>query len=409
MTVSASKTSSNTIIPAIIIAALGYFVDIYDLILFSIVRVKSLTELGFQGDMLLDHGVFLINMQMGGMLLGGILWGILGDKRGRLSVLLGSIFVYSIANIANAYVHSVESYAFWRLIAGIGLAGELGAGITLVSEIMSKETRGYGTAIVATFGILGAILAATIGDHYDWRQAYIFGGVMGFALLFLRIGVHESVMFKAIEGKNVARGDLMLIVKNSKTFLKYLRCILIGVPLWFVVGVLVTFAPEFGRALGMFEAPSAARAIMFCYIGLAIGDLASGCLSQVFGNRKVVTAVFMLLNMVFIGVYLFNPAPTLTVFYGTCLALGFASGYWALFVTIASEQFGINIRSTVVTTVTNFVRAAVVPLTLSFKFLKGHLGVIESVLCVAIVCVAFAFSALFALEETYGKDLNYTE
>ncbi len=394
---------------SILIAALGYFVDIYDLILFSIVRVKSLHAIGVPDAGLLSQGVLLLNMQMGGMLLGGILWGVLGDKHGRLSVLLGSIFLYSIANIGNAFVQSVFAYAVLRLVAGIGLAGELGAGITLVSEAMPKESRGYGTMIVATVGILGAIAAALVGDAFDWRTAYIIGGVMGFGLLFLRIKAKDSGMFTKVKKENIRRGTFALIFRSSKNIVKYLRCILIGLPLWFVIGILITFSPEFGKALGMVQVPSAGQAVMFSYIGLALGGFVSGSLSQVFQSRKKVVAVFMGLNALFMLVYLFNPAPQLVTFYAVCLALGFASGYWAVFVTIAAEQFGTNIRSTVATTVPNFVRGSVVPLTLCFQALKAQYGIIQGAFLVAALCVAVAFLALRGLAETHGKDLNYVE
>ena len=394
---------------SILIAALGYFVDIYDLILFSIVRIKSLQAIGVPDTELLSQGVLLLNMQMGGMLLGGILWGILGDKHGRLSVLLGSIFLYSIANIANAFVQTVPQYAVLRLVAGIGLAGELGAGITLVSEAMPKESRGYGTMIVATVGILGAIVAALIGDVFDWRTAYIIGGVMGFGLLLLRIKAKDSGMFMKVKGQNIRRGTFALIFRSPESILKYLRCILIGLPLWFVIGILITFSPEFGKALGMVQAPSAGQAVMFSYIGLALGGFVSGSLSQVFQSRKKVVAVFMGLNALFMLIYLFNRAPDLVTFYAVCLALGFASGYWAVFVTIAAEQFGTNIRSTVATTVPNFVRGSVVPLTLCFQALKAQYGIIQGAFLVAALCVAIAFLALRGLAETHGKDLNYVE
>jgi MFS transporter, putative metabolite:H+ symporter len=394
---------------SILLAALGYFVDIYDLILFSIVRIKSLQGIGVPESELLSQGVFLINMQMGGMLLGGILWGILGDKKGRLSVLLGSIFLYSFANIANGMVQNIESYAFWRFVAGVGLAGELGAGITLVSEVMSKETRGYGTMIVSVVGILGAVVAALIGDLFDWRIAYYIGGAMGLALLLLRIKASESGMFKGIKEQALKKGSFLLIFKSSKSTLRYICCILIGLPLWFVIGILVTFSPEFGKALKMVDIPKAGTAIMCSYIGLSLGGLASGCLSQLFKNRKGITAIFMGLNAVFILFYLYFPSPSSGIFYMTCLALGFASGYWALFVTIAAEQFGTNIRSTVATTVPNFVRGSVVPLTLSFQALKDQFGIIDGTIIVAVVCVVIAFVALLGLEETYGKSLDYVE
>jgi putative MFS transporter len=393
---------------AILIAALGYFVDIYDLILFSIVRVASLKGIGVPEDQLLSQGVFLINMQMGGMLLGGILWGVLGDKKGRLSVLLGSIFLYSVANIANGFVHGIPAYACWRFVAGVGLAGELGAGITLVAEVMSKETRGYGTMMVAVVGILGAVFAALIGDFFDWRIAYVVGGAMGLGLLLLRIKASESGMFKGMKDKLLKKGSFVLLFKPG-SLLKYLCCIFIGIPLWFVVGILVTFSPEFGKAFHMAEIPKASTAVMCSYIGIALGGLASGCLSQVLNNRRGVTAIFMGLNTVFISLYLFGPHPSAGIFYMMCLALGFGAGYWTLFVTIAAEQFGTNIRATVATTVPNFVRGAVVPLTLSFQYFKGQYGVIESAVIVGGVCLVLAFMALFGLEETYGKSLDYVE
>ncbi len=394
---------------SILIAALGYFVDIYDLVLFSIVRIKSLRGIGLPDTQLLSKGVLLLNMQMAGMLLGGILWGILGDKKGRLSVLFGSIFLYSAANIANGFVHSIEVYALLRFVAGIGLAGELGAGITLVSEVMPKESRGYGTMIVATIGILGAVVAALVGDLFDWRTAYFIGGGLGILLLFLRISVYESGMFSSLKLKAVKRGSFSILFKSRENIVKYLSCILIGMPIWFVIGILITFSPEFGKALGMSQIPDPGRSIMFAYIGLALGDFISGTLAQILKSRKKIAAAFILLTGFFIWTYLFVPQNLLSVFYANCLALGFAIGYWAVFVTIASEQFGTNIRSTVTTTVPNFVRGAVVPLTFFFQALKGSFGVIGSAAWVGGASLLLALGALSLLHETHGKDLDYYE
>jgi MFS transporter, putative metabolite:H+ symporter len=399
----------QVIMASILLAALGYFVDIYDLILFSIVRIKSLKAIGVAPEDLLAQGVLVLNAQMAGMLLGGILWGVLGDKKGRLSVLYGSILLYSMANIANGFVQDVPTYALIRFIAGVGLAGELGAGITLVSEVMPKETRGYGTMIVATIGILGAVVAALVGDMFDWRIAYFVGGAMGIALLIFRISAYESGMFSNLKTKHVKRGSFSLIFKTWESTWKYLCCILIGVPLWFVVGILITFSPELGKALGMAQAPDPGKAVMFAYIGLAIGDFASGTLSQMMGSRKKVAALFMGLMALFIATYIFNRAPSLGIFYTNCLALGFAAGYWAIFVTIATEQFGTNIRSTVTTTVPNFVRGSVVPVSFAFGYLKTQVGIVHSALIVAIVCLILSFFALAFLKETHGKDLDYCE
>jgi MFS family permease len=394
---------------SVVVAALGYFVDIYDLLLFSIVRVTSLRSLGVEGEQLLVAGERLLNMQMTGMLLGGLIWGVLGDRRGRLSVLFGSIFLYSAANIANAWVQSVEAYAWLRLIAGIGLAGELGAGITLVSEIMPKETRGYGTTIVAATGILGAVVAALVGDIFDWRVSYIIGGVMGFALLALRVGVYESGMFEQVRQIGTSRGNVLQLFNRWDRARKYLAVILIGIPIWYVIGILITFSPEIGRALGMSEAPSAGRAVMFAYIGLAAGDFASGFLSQFIGSRRRVVLLFQLLTAAFVAAYFFLAPFTLAAFYALCVALGFGVGYWAVFVTVASEQFGTNIRATATTTVPNVVRGSVVLLTSSVGWLRPQIGVVHSALVVGVVALAIALTALWGIEETFGKDLDYVE
>jgi MFS family permease len=401
-----SKNLFNT---TILVSALGYFVDIYDLILFGIVRIPSLMDLGISGDGLITKGVFLLNMQMGGMLIGGIIWGVLGDKKGRLSVLFGSIFLYSIANFLNAFVTSTETYAILRFVAGVGLAGELGAAITLVSEVMPKETRGYATAIVASIGVSGAIFAAIIGDLFDWKTAYIIGGILGLLLLIMRIKMFESGLYKNLKELNVGKGKFFSLFTSRDRFFRYLNCILIGMPIWFVVGVLITFSPEFGKVLGITDSIVAGKSIMFTYLGLIIGDFASGFLSQFIGSRKKVFRIFISMTAVFILVYLFVLGLSLFLFYLLCVLLGTSIGYWAVFVTTASEQFGTNLRSTVTTTVPNFIRGTVVPITLAFEFLRDYTGMIYSALIVGSVCLILAYLALSNLEETFGKDLNYLE
>ncbi|GAB3541690.1 MFS transporter [Pontibacter brevis] len=409
--VKASSEKSVLFNASVIVAALGYFVDIYDLVLFSIVRIPSLRDLGVTSqEALLEDGVMLLNMQMVGMLIGGVAWGVLGDKRGRLSVLFGSIFLYSVANILNGFVSNIPMYAFLRFVAGLGLAGELGAGITLVSEVLPKEKRGYGTMIVATIGISGAILAGFVGEYFGWRTAYFIGGGLGLLLLFLRIGVYESGMFKNVKSAaHVTRGNFLSLFSNARRFWKYLKCILIGVPIWYVVGILITFSPEFGIVLGIEETVSAARAVSSCYLGLVVGDFLSGYLSQRFKSRRSIVLVFLLLTAVLITVYLLSSGLSINHFYLLCAALGLASGYWAVFVTIAAEQFGTNIRATVTTTVPNFVRGAVVPLSLSFEALKDGWGLIPTAMVLGAITLAIAVASILTLEETYSKDLDYLE
>jgi MFS family permease len=405
---------------AVLVAALGYFVDIYDLILFSVVRVKSLEGLGVRGPALLEQGLFILNMQMLGMLVGGILWGILGDRRGRLSVLFGSIILYSLANLANGApdrlatffgsgLDAIQMYALIRFVAGVGLAGELGAGITLVSESMHKETRGFGTTIVATVGICGGIVAVFVGKTVDWRTAYFIGGGLGLALLVLRLGVMESGMFQNVRARPVARGNFLSLFSRWERARRYLSVILVGVPIWYVVGILITFAPELGRALGMKEVPSAPDAVISVYSGLVLGDLGSGLASQVLRTRKKVLAAFILLTAVFVGLYFTVGATSRSAFYGICVGLGVATGYWAVFVSMASEQFGTNIRATVTTTAPNFVRGAVVLVTLMFEKLRGPLGVTGSALAVGAVTLVVALLALTGMEETFGRDLDFVE
>lgn len=405
-----ASASRRNAIAAVLLAALGYFVDIYDLILFSIVRVASLQDIGVAPEAMLDTGLLLINMQMAGMLLGGLLWGILGDKKGRLSVLFGSIAMYSVANIANGFVDTVPAYAVWRFIAGIGLAGELGAGITLVCELMPKETRGYGTMIVAGVGIAGGVVAGLVGDWFGWRNAYFIGGGMGLALLTLRVGVYESGIFdKVLKDSSVRRGDFLMLFATKDRVVRYLSCIALGVPVWFVIGILATFAPEFGKALEMPELPTGSRAVMWLYAGCALGDFASGGLSQWLRSRKKAALVFVLATAFTSAAYLNLNGASLGTFYLTCGLLGFFSGYWAVFVTIASEQFGTNIRATATTTVPNFVRGSLVGVSALFQVLKPDQGILAAAGIVGALCFGVALLSLMGLRETFGKDLDYLE
>ena len=404
------KAVDKTVLMAVAVAALGYFVDIYDLLLFSIVRVNSLKGLGVAESELLDKGVLLINIQMAGLLIGGVLWGMLGDRKGRLSVLFGSIFLYSAANVANGFVQNVEQYAALRFIAGIGLAGELGAGITLVSEILPKEIRGYGTAFVAAVGILGAVFGGLVGDWFDWRTAYMIGGGMGFLILLLRVGVRESGLFNKVrEEREVSRGNFLSLFTRKATFAKYVAVILIGVPIWYVVGILVTLTPEFGKAFGMTDLPTAGRAVMFTYMGLAVGDFASGLLCQWTKSRKKVIFGYIVMTAIAVGLHLTFSRASTFAYYSLCVLMGFGGGYWAMFVTVAAEQFGTNIRSTVTTSAPNFVRAAVIPLTILFKAGLPALGVVGSGIATGVLSFVVALLALARLEETFHKDLDYLE
>ncbi len=396
--------------PALLLASLGYFVDIYDLILFSIVRVPSLTELGVSGQALMDDGLLLLNLQMTGMLVGGLFFGILGDKKGRLSVLVFSILLYSLANIANGLVQSVTAYAVLRFIAGVGLAGELGAGITLVSEILPKEKRGYGTTIIASVGMGGALLAWGVADTLNWRYAYFVGGAMGLGLLFLRIGVLESTLFDKIKTHGeVAKGNFLQLFQSKHRFKKFIACIAVGAPLWYVVGLLITLSPEFAIPLEVQGTVAAGKSVFYAYAGLIFGDLASGLISQYFQSRRKSVLLFLALTTITCGLFFFLRGLTVDQFYALTFAMGISVGYWAMFVTIAAEQFGTNLRATVATSTPNFVRASVVPISFFFNLFKGSVGIWSAGLIVGVVIMLIALWGYFNIQETFHQNLDFLE
>ncbi|MBO9727869.1 MAG: MFS transporter [Chitinophaga sp.] len=396
---------------AVIVASLGYFVDIYDLLLFTIVRVPSLKSLGLpQSEIDAGAGMLLINVQMIGLLIGGIFWGIIGDKKGRLSVLFGSILIYSVANIANGFVHGINGYVLWRFVAGFGLAGELGAGITLVSEILPKEKRGYGTMIVATVGVSGAVAANLIAKLVgDWRICYFIGGGLGLALLILRVSVMESHLFNAVRESSASRGSFIALFTNKERFLKYLKCMLLGTPTWFVVGILIAFSNKFAAVMNVKGAISPGDAVAFCYAGLVLGDFTTGLVSQLWQSRRKVMLLFLVLTGVMVTVYLNLHGAETWVFYTVCFILGFSVGFWAIFVTIAAESFGTNLRATVATTVPNFARGMLPLISLLFIKVQNYYTFLQSGAIVAVVCIGIALITAWKVEETFGKDLNYLE
>ena len=401
----------RAIMLSIFVAALGYFVDVFDLLLFSIVRVQSLKSLHVPDANILSNGIFLINVQMAGLLIGGIVWGMWGDRMGRVSVLFGSILLYSIANILNGFVTSVDQYAILRFIAGLGLAGELGAGVTLASELLPREWRGLGTMFIASIGVAGAVFAAVIADVMDWRIAYIIGGVMGLCLLALRLQVRESSMFEMMSkgNKELKRGDIRILFR-PKSFKKYIAIIVMGMPEWAVIALFITFTPEFAKDFGMHIIPKAGTAVLFAYIGLVIGDMFSGILSQYLRSRLQTIAIFLVAMIISIAAYVyFGMHATLQEYYGLCLLLGLPCGYWAMFVQIGAEQFGTNIRATVATTAPNMVRGSVIITTAAFQALIPILGVTHAGVTVVGILIIAAFIAISTMKETFDADLDYIE
>jgi MFS transporter, putative metabolite:H+ symporter len=402
-------SASRPVTLAVLAAALGYFVDAYDLVLYNIVRVPSLKALGVSGHALLTTGVDLLNLQLAGMLLGGVLWGVWGDKLGRRSVLFGSIVTYSLATLINGWVNSIAAYGACRFLAGIGLAGELGAGVTLVAELLSPRLRGYGTMIIAAVGVVGVCVASLVGDHLGFRQSYFVGGALGLGLLGLRLGVRESALFASVQQQTVPRGNLMLIIANPRRLLRYLRLIVVALPIWCAISVFVTFAPELGRDMGLANPPSAAKAVFFYYVGLTLGDLCSGYLSQRFRNRRQVIFLFMSLFALGLAGYPMLAKRSLNLHYAAIFWLGFASGYWAVFITMAAELFGTNLRATVAISAPNLVRGLAVPFTLLFRGFAGDLGARHTALLLGSVALILGAGCLYGLQETYGRSLDFLE
>ncbi|HUR11316.1 MAG TPA: MFS transporter [Flavitalea sp.] len=394
---------------AVIVAALGYFVDIYDLLLFSIIRVESLRSLGLNDQQLASDGLFIINTQMIGLLIGGILWGVLGDKKGRLNVLYASIILYSFGNIANGFVQNVNQYAAIRFVTGVGLAGELGAGITLVSELLPKEKRGVGTSLVAGIGLTGAVVAFFIKENFNWRTCYFIGGGLGFLLLFLRVRVLESGMFRNIRHSAISKGNFFYFFNNRKRLKKYLLCILIGLPTWFVIGILVSFSKEFGEKMHVTGAVDPGRAIMFAYAAISIGDVAIGLISQWLKSRKKALYIFYAITVIAM-IWFFNlEGQSVSSLYAACALLGFGTGFWAIFVTMAAEQFGTNIRATAATTVPNMVRGSLTLISLLFASLQPSLGYVQSAMVTGGILMVITVIAAVMSDETFGKDLDYVE
>jgi len=394
----------------VLVAALGYFVDIYDLLLFQIVRVESLRDMGLTPALVKSEGELIISIQMIGLLVGGIIWGVMGDKKGRLSVLFGSIILYSIANIVNGFVQTPNQYALTRFFAGIGLAGELGAGITLVSELVSKEKRGLSTSLVAGIGLTGAVVAYFISQNFNWRICYFIGGGLGFCLLLLRISVFESGMFNKLKQTNVQRGNFFMFFTNKIRFKKYMLAILIGLPTWYVIGILVAFSNDFALAFGFSEEVLPKKSTMFAYVAIAVADVIVGFVSHWLRSRKKTLFIFYFLTIISIIFYFTLQSGTAAGMYVICAALGFSTGFWAIFVTMAAEQFGTNLRATAATTVPNMVRGALPLILLLFKGLQSVTGnYLTAGWITGAIVMGISLVAAWFTEETFGKDLNYVE
>ena len=393
----------------VIVSALGFFVDVYDLLIFSIVRVPSLQSLGYSEAEVSKIGTFIFNCQQAGLLVGGILWGIWGDTRGRLSVLFGSIITYSLANIACGFVEDPNLYALLRFVAGVGLSGEIGAAMTLVTEIVPKEIRSLGSTLVAGIGYLGAGAAYLTQEWFTWRTAYMVGGGMGLLLLLLRISVFESGLFLQLKETNVSRGNYLYFFSSWPRLVKYFRCVLIGVPTWFVVGILGTFGNEFGKALGIDEGISPGKCVMFIYFGLTAGDFFSGPLSHWLKSRRKAILFLLFIGVIFVGLYLFGGVRSANMLYVVCFLAGICTGYIGLYLMMVAELYGTNLRATATTSVPSVVRGMAIPMTLAFQGLKPSFGALGGAALLGVLCYGLALLAIYKTDETFGRSLDFVE
>jgi MFS family permease len=394
------------------IAAFGYFVDLYDLVLYGTVRVESLKSLGYQGNDLFSVGATLLNIQMAGMLCGGLFFGVLGDQKGRKEALFGSIFLYSFATFFNAYIHDFTGYATLRFLAGFGLAGELGAAITLISEVLPQETRGLGSAFVASIGFLGAASSSFISQALSWQNAYRLGGALGFILLFARVSVQESSLFlnRRKENETVIWGSLSMAFNSSQRLKLIGLAFLAGVPIWYVAGILSYFAPEFSRALGVHGEVTAGTTIMMGYMGAILGDITCGILSQRLKSRKKAVLIFILLGG---SIALFHPLFSVGTsalgFYGVRFLIGFGNGYFATLIAWIAETFGTNLRATLTSTLTNLIRASVIPLSISFQYLSKAHGILPASALLGAASFSLGLYAISKLPDTFGRNLDFLE
>jgi len=403
------ESGKKMMILAVVASSLGFFVDLYDIIILSVVRQASLMAIGVPEAELLSRGVWLLNIQMAGMLLGGFLWGILGDRKGRLTVLFGSIITYSAATFACAYIQDYPQYLLLRFIAGIGLAGELGAAVTLTTELLPQRYRGIGPAIIASFGMLGAIFGSYIGGNYSWQFTYQLGGAMGVILLFLRVGLLESGFYKRLETVHAARGSLALLIRNRVLFRKYLSVILMGFPGWFVNGVVMTFTPEIAQAMGMEELPKVSVVFMVFFIGFTFGDFSCGLLSQWLKQRKLAIRWYLSAFALLLVLFFLVGHRSVTLYYTLFLLMGISAGYTIVLITLSAEQTGTNLRATATTSALNLLRASVIPQTIAFTFFTQYLGAYQAAIIVGVLSVGLAAWAYRQLDETFHKDLDYYE
>jgi MFS family permease len=309
-------------------------------------------------------------------------------------------------------VQTVPQYTLMRFIAGIGLAGELGASITLVSEMLPKEKRGIAASIIASVGVCGAVTAYFVYQVFlDWRLCYYIGGIMGLLLLLLRANVMESGLYGRIKQTNVQRGNFLMLFNNRDRFLRYLKAVVIGLPVWYVIGVLITFSDKFAREFGI-EGIDPGKAIMYQYVAIGIGDLSAGLLSNYLKSRKKAWYVFFSILAVFIILYFLQGGGrgSTQTMYLLCGGLGFGAGFSVLYITMSAEQFGTNLRASTAISIPNVVRGFLPLIILLHRGLRNLTGdYITGGWMTGIIIMSMALLAAWHTRETFGKDMDFVE
>lgn len=391
----------------VLVVALGYYVDAYDLLVMSAVRKPSLLSLGVPESETLNIGLSLLNYQLVGLMIGGVMWGVIADKYGRKKALFGSILIYSFANIANGYINSVNMYYWLRIIAGFGLAGELGVGISLITENVAKERRTISTAIVSFFGMLGASTGGWFGSIFEWQNCFLIGGFAGLLLLLLRLKVEESVMFNEIKDKNVSKGNIWMIIKNPKTLLTYFFCTLAGAASILFIGVFIQSTPELGKLFNLNI--TAGIALIWYYLGASVSEIIAGLLSKLLKERKAPIYIFYAISLLAITNFCVNVPNSPYFFYLNCLFLGFGLGWWSQLITLSAELFGINVRATAATSIPTFARAWNIPFSNIFKQNIPNLGIVNSAFGIGVIVVSLAIISITMVKETFENDANFIE
>ena len=391
----------------VLVVALGYFIDAYDLLIFSAVRKVSLMDLGVAETDTLNIGISLLNFQLIGLMIGGVLWGILADKFGRKTILFSSILIYSISNIANSYISSVDMYYWLRFIAGIGLAGELGVGISLITENIAKERRTVSTTVVSFFGMLGAATGGWLGSVFHWQTCFLIGGFAGFLLLLLRLNVEESHMYLGIKDSKVKKGNILLILKNPKSLITYFFCTLAGSSSFLFIGMFIQSTPEFGKIFNI--SVTAGVALVWYYVGASISEVIAGILSKLLKERKAPIYIFYAISLLAIVIFCVHTPSSPRIYYIHCSLLGFGLGWWSMLITLSAELFGVNTRATAATSIPTFARAWNIPFTSVFKNNIPKLGILNSAFAVGVIVIALAIISATTIKETFENEANFIE